>query len=189
MNQLTDDILVVRCKVRDKDAFCTLVDRYKKEAYSFAFSYLKNMDDALNISQDAFVRAWNAIDTFIEGRSFRPWLLSIVKNLSLNLIEKKKNLREISLDEAMTESGFDIPDNSQNSLHVLEERETREQIWKAVFSLKDEFREIIILKHFHDMSYREIAGILDLPEGTVMSRLYYARIELKKILETVMQRG
>ncbi len=189
MNKLSENTLILRCKDRDSDAFRILVERYKKQAYAFAFSYLKNPDDAMNISQDAFVRAWKAIDTFIEGRSFKPWLLSIIKNLSLNLIEKKKNLREISLDSAMEESGFDIPESGSNPHETLEGRETREQVWKAIFCLKDEFREVIILKHFNDLSYSEISETLVIPEGTVMSRLYYARIELKKKLETSVLRS
>ena len=83
--EIADNILIQRCKKRDKDAYCILVERYKKQAYGFAFSYLKNVDDALTISQNAFIRAWNAIKTFEEERSFRSWLFSIIKNLSLNL--------------------------------------------------------------------------------------------------------
>ncbi len=189
MNELTDDMLIIRCKTGDKNAFRILVERYKKQAYGFAFSYLRNAEDALNISQDAFIKVWNAIDTFIEGRHFRPWMFSIVKNLSINLIEKKKHRREISLDEAFEKSGFDIADSSDNPQKILEEKEIRGNIWKAIFDLKDEFREIIILNHFHDLSYHEISETLGIPEGTVMSRLYYARLELKKKLINVLQRG
>ncbi|MBT4482195.1 MAG: RNA polymerase sigma factor [Candidatus Latescibacteria bacterium] len=189
MTELTDNILILRCKARDSDAFRILVESYKKQAYTFAFSYLKNSDDALNVSQEAFIKVWKYIDTFLENRLFRPWLFGIIKNLSINLINKKKNLGEISLDKAMDESGFDIHDTAKDPLHAVVDKETGQQVWKAVFELKDEFREIIILKHFHDLSYSEIAGTLDIPEGTVMSRLYYARIELKRKLEQVIQRG
>jgi len=189
MNELSDTTLIVKCKAKDREAFRMLVERHKKQAYAFAFSYVKNADDALNVSQDAFVRAWNAIDTFFEGRNFRPWLFSIIKNLSLNLLEKKKKLSEISLDSAMEESGFDIPDTAGDPLDDAVSSETRTQVWKAIFGLKDEFREIIILKHFYDLSYHEISEALDIPEGTVMSRLYYARLELRKKLETVVLRS
>jgi len=189
MNELTDDMLILRCKTGDKNAFRILVERYKKQAYGFAFSYLRNAEDALNISQDAFIKVWNAIDTYIEGRHFRPWMFSIIKNLSINLIEKKKRRREISFEEAFEKSGFDIADSSGNPHKILEEKETRGSIWKAIFELKEEFREIIILKHFHDLSYQEIAETLGIPEGTVMSRLYYARFELKKKLIHVLKRG
>jgi len=185
MNSYSDSALIIKCKARDKDAFRVLVERYKKQAFAFAFSYLKNADDALNVSQDAFVRAWNAIDRFMEGKSFKPWLMSIVKNLSLNRIAKTKRLRETSLDQAMEESAFDIPDRGSSPLEKLEQKETNEFVWKAVMCLKDDFREIIVLKHFQDLSYREISEALEIPEGTVMSRLYYARMELKKNLEAV----
>ena len=186
MNTQTDSILIDRCRNHDLGAYRELVERYKKQAYGFAFSYLRNTEDALAVSQDAFVRAWKAINTFKTGGNFRPWLFSIVKNLSLNLIEKKKSLREVSIDEAMEERGFDIPDRSDNPLELLEKSEIREQVWKAVMKLKPEFREVIVLKHFHDLSYSEIAEAVGIPDGTVMSRLFHARLALRKSLETVL---
>jgi len=186
MRELSDTILIQKCKVKNKNAYCVLVERYKKEAYSFAFSYLKNMDDAFSISQEAFIKAWNAINGFNEKRSFRPWLFGIIKHLSLNLIAKKKHLREISLDAALEESAFDMADASADPLEVLEIKEKHRQVWRAIMALKEDFREIIVLKHFHDLSYSEISETLSIPEGTVMSRLYYARISLKENLNTVM---
>ncbi|MCE5250129.1 RNA polymerase sigma factor [bacterium] len=185
MSVQAENIIVERCRCRDMGAFRTLVDMYRKQAYGFAFSYLRNADDALNVSQDAFVRAWKAIDTFEKGRSFRPWFFSIIKNLSLNLIEKRKSLREISIDKAMEDSGFDIADDSSDPHDMLEKSETQQQVWKAIMELKNEFREVIVLKHFHDLSYREIADTIGIPEGTVMSRLYHARLALKERLEAV----
>ena len=179
MSLQTESFLVERCRAHDLAAFRELVELYKKQAYGFAFSYLKNADDALTISQDAFVKVWRAIDTFEAGRKFRPWLFSIIKNLALNLIARKKNRREISIDEAMEQSGYDIPDKSDNPQEMLEKNELREQVWKTVMELKPEFREVIVLKHFHDLSYREIAESVGIPEGTVMSRLYHARLALK----------
>ncbi|MBN1294688.1 MAG: sigma-70 family RNA polymerase sigma factor [Candidatus Latescibacteria bacterium] len=186
MSMQAESVLIEQCRSKNLSAYRILVEQYKKQAYGFAFSYLKNAEDALNVSQDAFIRAWKSIDTFEKGRSFRPWLFSIVKNLSLNLIEKKKSLHEISLNEAMEESGFDIADTSDDPQQLLEKKETGDMVWKAVMELKDEFREVIVLKHFQDLSYREIAETVGAPEGTVMSRLYHARLALKKSLETVV---
>lgn len=186
MSATAETVLIQRCRKRDKAAFGELVEQHKRQAYSFAFSYLRNADDALSVSQDAFVRAWKAFDTFAEGRLFRPWLFSIVKNLALNLLDKKKRLREVSLDEAMEESGYDIPDNHPDALGQLEQKETRAQIWKAIMELKPEFRDVIVLKHFHDLSYEEIAEALDIPRGTVMSRLFHARKALRNRLVDVM---
>ena len=183
MSELADSVLIQRCKSRDHDAFRVLVERYKRQAYSFAFSYCKNVDDAFAVSQEAFIRSWNAMNRFEEDRSFRAWLFRIVKNLALNLIAKKKRLSEVSIDAAMEESGFDITDTQPDPLEILEEKERKERVWKAIFRLKDEFREIIILSHFNDLSYREIAETLRIPEGTVMSRLYHARLALKSNLQ------
>ena len=89
----------------------------------------------------------------------------------------------------MEESGFDIADPSDDPQRNLEKKETQKQVWKAIMGLKDEFREIIVLRHFNDLSYNEIAESLDIPEGTVMSRLYHARIELKEKITTEIKRG
>ncbi len=89
----------------------------------------------------------------------------------------------------MEESGFNIPDDSCNPQEHIEADEKHREVWKAVMSLKEEFREIIVLKHFHDLSYREIAESLNIPEGTVMSRLYHARKALKKHLESRFSKG
>lgn len=189
MTEYTDDILIMRCKSKDIGAFNQLVERYKHEAYGFAFSYLKNVDEALSVSQDAFVRVWKSIAGFEEGRRFRPWLFSIIKNQALNEIDRNKNRREVSLDEALEESGFDLPDSTPGPYDRLADSETRRQVWKAVMSLKKEFREVIILKHFHDLSYAEMADTIGIPEGTVMSRLYHARLALKQELINELQRG
>lgn len=182
MMQPTDAILIARCKVRDTDAFRVLVERYRHSAFSFAYSYLRNEDDALVVSQDAFVRAWKSMDSFIEDRRFGPWLLSIVKRLALTFIDRRRVRREVSLDHAVEDYGFDAPDPAGDTSHYAEERDTGARVRRAVLSLKDEFREVITLKHFHDLTYAEIAETLGIPEGTVMSRLYYARRELKRIL-------
>ncbi len=182
METVLDAALVERCKAKDIAAFRELVERYNRHAYGFAFSYLKNPDDALAVSQDAFVRVWECIGTFREGNVFRSWLFGIVRHLSLSRLRKKRRLREISLEDAMEKSGFDISDSGPGPQEALENRETRELVWKAIMELKDEFREVVVLKYFQDMSYREIANSLGIPEGAVMSRLYYARLSLKKKL-------
>ncbi len=187
MESAQEAVLIERCRSKDAEAFRELVEGYKEQAYGFAFSYLRNSEEALNISQDAFVRAWQFIGTFQAGRSFRSWLLGIVRHLSLNRLRRKRILREISLENAITESGFDPADSKPDPQEVLEGAETRRMVWKAIMGLKEEFREVIVLKHFHDMSYHEIAESLMVPDGTVMSRLYYARLALKKQLEPMLQ--
>ncbi len=189
MNSAIEADLVKRCKAHDLAAFRDLVKECRGVAYSFAFSYLHNSDDAMAVSQDAFVRAWSRFGTFREGNSFRSWLLGIVRNLSLDVLNTKKRRREFSIDEAMEESGFDLPDTGPDPHDALEKSEIRAQVWKAIMGLKQEFREIVILKHFHDLSYREISESLDIPEGTVMSRLFHARLALKKSLEPVLFGG
>lgn len=181
-----DAVLVQRCKARDMSAFRELVDRYRESAYGFAFSYLRNTEDALSVSQDAFVRVWEFIGTFREGSSFRSWLFGIVRHLSLDCLDRRKRRREVSIDAVMEESGFDPADPGPDPHQMLETRETRARVWKAIMGLKDDFREIIVLKHFNDLSYREIAESLGIPEGTVMSRLFHARVALKKSLEPIL---
>lgn len=185
--EVTDAVLIERSRNRDTDAFRQLVERYRREAYGFAYSYLRNADDAFLVSQEAFVRAWNAMRRFEAEREFRPWLFSIVKHLALNALDSKRRRREVSLDAAMEESGFDLAGDDPDPLATVEAKELRSRVWMAVMGLKPEFREVIVLKHFNEFTYREIAQALGIPEGTVMSRLYHARLALRERLADMSQ--
>jgi RNA polymerase sigma-70 factor (ECF subfamily) len=170
------------CQAGKKEAYKYLVEKYKTRAFYAALLYTKNRDDALDLSQDAFIKAFRAINTFDISRNFYTWFYKILKNVCLNYVQFKKVRAQTSdgLDETIL-----TPANNQVERpdEIFEKSEESDLLWKAIDDLNEKDREIIILKEFNEMSYQEIADILDIPIGSVMSRLYYARKKLLKKLE------
>jgi RNA polymerase sigma-70 factor (ECF subfamily) len=173
--------LLEKCQKGDSQAYGLIVNIYKEQAYSIALGYVGSIDDAYDLSQDAFIKAYQHIRSFDLSRSFFNWFYQILKRICLNFIRNRKthfNLNAIELETVLSKDLTPDEQNEQQEIHKL--------IWKAIGCLSVEAREIIILKEFKEMSYREIASLLDIPEGTVMSRLYHARKALKKEIEEVM---
>lgn len=172
--------LIEKCQKGDKAAYGKLVNHYKEKAYSIALGYVGSIDDAYDLSQEAFIKAYRHIKSFDISRSFFSWFYQILKHLCLNFIRNRKiyfNKESIELDSLISENLTPVEMN--------EREETHKVVWTAIGKLTVESREIIILKEFEGMLYSEIAVLLDMPEGTVMSRLYYARKALKTIIEEV----
>jgi len=175
---------IERSQRGDREAFEFIVKKYMKPAYYIALSYVGREDDALDLSQDAFVNAFRHIKRFDASRNFFPWFYSILKNLCMNHLTRRRRRREESLD-GMAEDGTQvaIPIESSNPERETVSRDLREKIGQALVRLKPRDRQIIVLQHLQDMSYREIADLLGIPIGTVMSRLYTARQALRRELE------
>lgn len=181
METITDKELIARCRAGSKTAFRTLVERYYQPAYTMAYYYTHNRDTALDISQETFVRIYKHLRKLDPERPFKIWLYTIVKNLSLNYLNRHKNRRMLFSDYLA--DGKEVATGGGNPVKGMEQREKIQQVWQALHQLKDTDRDIILLKDFEDFSYQEISEILDIPVGTVMSRLYYARKKLGKLLE------
>lgn len=181
--------LIERLKKGSKEAFEPLVQHYKKKAYAVALGFVRNPDDALELSQTAFIKAFRSIRRFDNSKSFFPWFYSILRNTCLNHIKSKKIRKEEFLE--------DMPEGTQETVFVEEsnpeesyrQTELRRIMAKAILKLKPKDREIILLQHFHGLSYTEIAQALDIPLGTVMSRLFNARSALRKQLEKGLEPG
>ena len=160
-----------------KMEFERLVKKYMKRAYYTALGFLGSHDLAMDASQEAFIKAYRNFKKFDKNKNFFAWYYKILKNHCLNTIRNKKNKREESYIEIKNES-----DEADNPLQNIEKKESTKQLEDALKKLSFEKREIIILKEFEDKTYNEISELLDIPVGSVMSRLFYARKELSKIL-------
>ena len=176
-NETLERSLIVRAKSGEREAFSQLIRLNIQRVYRTAFAVLRNHDDAEDVAQETFVRAYQSIARFDESRPLFPWLFRIARNLCLNRIERVSK-RETAVAELdyLTDSS---PTPEQSAVATEDLNRVRE----AVARLPDQHREIIQLSHFQECSYREIAEILDIPIGTVMSRLYNARKKLKSLLE------
>lgn len=171
--------LIALAKGGNNDAFRQLVNLYGRRIYYAAYSFLHNVDDAADIVQEVFLRAYKNLSSFDTGRPFYPWLYRIAKNLCINTV-KRASRRDTTLpaEELIVST---MPDPAAAALR----HEEMEQLREALARLPEKQREIINLKAFQDCSYAEMAQILDIPIGTVMSRLYAARLRLEELLMEV----
>jgi len=178
--------LILRCQAGEKQAYGELVNKYMKRAYYTALGLIGCPEAAMDLSQEAFIRAYRAIKRLDADKKFFTWYYRILKNLCLNhLRDRAKHARPFS--EVGETTLLRISDQSEDASKQVEQGETKEMVWDAINSLKPQEREIIILKDFQEHSYKEISELLDCPMGTVMSRLYNARQALKVKLEKVLK--
>lgn len=175
--------IVLQAQRGDRAAFGELTKLYQRRAYAIAYGFVGNREDALELAQEAFVRAYRAMSRFDTRLPFYPWLYRIVKNTCLNHLKKRRRRGETSLDGLM-ESGFDAVSPGPGPERQAALGDLRVSIAVALEALNADHREIITLRHVHELSYREIAECLNIPQGTVMSRLHAARRSLRTALES-----
>lgn len=168
-----------------RDAFESLVRKYMRRAHGIAMQFVHNSEDALDLSQDAFLKSFKAIGRFDTNQRFFPWFYKILKNTCLTFLKRKGRVRKLSL--SATEEGdsdYELVDEKAVAPEaMLVSGEVREQFWEAYQKLSMKDREILGLRHFQELSYQEIADALEIPIGTVMSRLYHARRKLRERLD------
>lgn len=175
----SDSALVMSIGTGDKSAFRVLVERHKKTAYGMALGLVGNRDDAFDISQEAFLRVYRSAKSFDHRQPFLPWFYTIIANLCRTWLKRRRSHdhRMVDIDEA--ESFLVSEDNPEEA--VIRDQQV-DRLRQALLQLSFDDREIIVLQHFRNMSYDEIAKLLGIPRGTVMSRLYYARKRLAKLM-------
>ncbi|MBM3318357.1 MAG: sigma-70 family RNA polymerase sigma factor [Candidatus Eisenbacteria bacterium] len=176
-----EQALIRRCQAGDREAFAPLVVRYRSRAASFALAWTGSTEDALDLSQEAFARAFRAIRRFDPARPFYPWLHRILKNLCLNHLGRAFRLREVPLIDAGEQA-----DDAGAPDRGLEREEACRQVWEGIRRLGPRDREILILREFQHLTYAEAAVVLGIPRGTVMSRLHQARLRLRRELDPYM---
>ncbi|MEA3366346.1 MAG: sigma-70 family RNA polymerase sigma factor [Candidatus Hydrogenedentes bacterium] len=174
--QKTDEELMVTLRGGDREALAELVRRYQNDIFRFCLHYLRDYELAQELAQETFVRVYVARQRFDERRKFRPWVLCIARNLSLNELKRKKSVHMESLDEyastareddgALQRSSEDMPDQE------LMGQERREILAGLLNGLTAEAREIVILRFFEKMSARDIAEVVGSTEGAVRTRLH-----------------
>ena len=180
-----DDLLVKAAQKGDMAAFEELVARHRDKIYARAFSMLRNEDDATDLSQEAWVKAWQRLNQFQGEASFATWMTRIVINLCLDQLRKQKRVKNESIDEMNEETGGverQMPVITPNPTEGLERSELRQRIDKALGQLSYEHRTVLILHEFEELEYKLIAKKMGCSIGTVMSRLFYARRKMAALL-------
>jgi RNA polymerase sigma-70 factor (ECF subfamily) len=175
-----DAALVAACQTGDEKAFGELVRRYQRAVHRLAWSLTRNASDADDLAQETFVRAWGAIGRFELGQPLYPWLARIVTNQAYSLFRHRRRRPEISI-EPLVEAGEQWGVEDDPAAHTADSE--REAQLRACFGeLAVEHQAVLALRSVQDLSYEEIASALNIPIGTVMSRLSRARGELKRRL-------
>ena len=182
---LSDDKLVRLAQRGDMLAFEELVARHRDKIYARAFSMVRNEDDAVDLSQEAWVKAWQRLKQFQGESSFVTWMTRIAINLCLDHLRKQKRHRAESIEMMEEESGGverQMPIVTINPTEGLERSEIRQRIDKALNQLSYEHRTVLVLHEFEQLEYKEIAKRMQCSIGTVMSRLFYARRRMANLL-------
>jgi RNA polymerase sigma-70 factor (ECF subfamily) len=181
-----EPVLIQRAQGGDQEAFAMLVAEHQRYVYNLALRVVKDEEEALDLAQETFVRAWTALPNFRGQSQFRTWLYRIVTNLCYNRLP---NLRR-SLNELGDDIIAEIPETSvtfDNPAHGFESRELRSYLHKAIEALDESYRLLISLRYQDELSYEEIASALNLPLGTVKTGLFRAKEKLRLALETYQE--
>jgi len=181
-----DAELVRRTLEGDHEAYHALVDAYQNKVYGIAYGVVHNREDALDVAQEAFIKAFKKLPGFRGSSTFYTWLYRITVNLAIDHARKKKHMVTVdyddqTLEQAPPESGVQRS-RETNPLEVLKREELSETIMSAIMELPEEQRATVVLREIEDLSYAEIAAVLGCSIGTVMSRLHYGRKKLRQKL-------
>lgn len=184
-----DDEVIARIRRGERDAFRLLVERYQARAYRLALRILRDEDAARDAVQEAFVKAYNNLGKFEQRSAFFTWLYRLVKNQCLDMLRRDRSDRAVEWEEgSLAEaevSSAETPEVDGVAFAPASElmrKELREKINAAIAKLPAGARETLVLREVEGLSYTEIAEAQGIPKGTVMSRLFYARRQMQKLL-------
>jgi RNA polymerase sigma-70 factor (ECF subfamily) len=192
----TDDLtLVERVRTGDQRAFRLLVERYQRKVYGVALGMLRDKEEARDVAQEAFVKVFKYLEHFKGDASFYTWLYRITVNICIDFIRRKNSRGHdpVEFDEAVK---MDIAEANLGSLGTrlgtnpqksALRKELAERITAAVNQLPEAHRKILLLREVEGMSYEDLARVLEIPKGTVMSRLFHARLKMQKILNEYLE--
>lgn len=179
-------LLVQRCQRRDHAAFDEVVSRYKGRIFNYVFRMVGSSEEAEDITQEVFVRMYQSLDTFRSEASLSTWLFRIANNLCIDHFRRSRKLRAhaYSLDETLG-GGDDgerpeIADTTQEPYRALAQGELSERMEQAISAIPEKLRAVLILHDVEDVPYEEIARIVACPLGTVKSRLFHARMNMRQ---------
>ena len=174
-----EEDLVKAAQRGDKEAFQELVTAYQGVVLGFLYRLGNETDSVQDLGQETFIKAWLALETYNHRHKFKSWLLKIAYNTTVDFWRRQRpstDLQQVSLRD----TALDLEDQMSRNQHV-------DMVKQAIQSLPEQSRTALILREYHQYSYQEIAHTLDIPLGTVMSRLNYARSTLKKRLQPLME--
>ncbi len=184
--QLSDHELVQRVVDGQQEVYKILVQRYQGRVFAVAYGLLRNREDAREVAQEAFIKAYRNLPSFRRDSSFYTWIYRITVNLGIDQRRKGYRSRETPLDESrltLDDAHRTGPRPMPGPSHNLARKQLAGRIGEAIASLPEDQRQVVVLREIQGLSYKEIAETTGIAEGTVMSRLFYARKKLQALLE------
>lgn len=189
LDSLPESEVVVLAQGGDVAARELLAVRYRTPAFRLAMQLLGRPEEAKDVAQDAMLRFFSSLDRFESQRPVLPWLFRIVHNRVRDLQRQRVRRRVDSLDSYLEDTGQEPVSPRPGPEQRTRQRQLQRRIWQALASLSPKHREILILRDYQDLAYAEIAAVLGIPKGTVMSRLHAARRRLRDCLEGLHRPG
>ncbi|MGM9558219.1 MAG: sigma-70 family RNA polymerase sigma factor [Oscillospiraceae bacterium] len=183
---MQDELLIRRAQSGDEGAFEQLLLAHQKSVYNLCLRMAGNPDDALDLSQEAFIRAWRALGQYQFDAAFSTWLFRLTSNVCIDFLRKQKRQQHMSLtvtDDDEPGEEFTVPDPAPGPEEQAVHNERRQAVARAMAALPEDYRAVMQLRAVEELSYEQIAEILDIKVGTVKSRLARARTQLRKILK------
>ena len=184
--------LVDRIQAGDREAFKELVEKYQRKVYSICYGMLKDAESSMDVSQEVFIKVYRYLDKFNRDSSFYTWLYRITVNMCIDHIRKNSRVQKVEYDDriAHEDDGEDYITPSKLGLNpdkVYGRKELRQKMLEALETLSEKHRTILILREVEGLSYEELADVLNISKGTVMSRLYHARRYFQEALKDYLQ--
>jgi len=191
---VSDDDLVARVQEGDQRAFRLLFDRYHRRAYAVAFGVVKNPQDAADVVQDGFVKVHRHIGKFQGSSSFYTWLYRIIMNLAIDHVRRRKNAKGVEYDDRVGREADEVAGDGTLLPRIMDanpgktviRRELLSKIQEALDELPEYHRAVIVLREVEGLSYEEMSQVLEVPKGTIMSRLFHARKKMQAALSEYM---
>ena len=174
MNEL---LLISRARGGDREAFGELVEQYRDNVYRLAYRMCGNTYDADEAAQEAFVAAWRALPNFRGDAKFSTWLYRLTTNAAIDVMRREKRHQTVGDGEMI-----EVADDADSPQETVERTEQQEAVQEALSTLSEEYREVLLLRYMEELDYAEIAEVLQLPSGTVKSRINRAKVALKTAL-------
>lgn len=181
---MTENDLIKKCKKGNREAFNILFTKYQTQVINIAYGMLSNQEDAYDAAQEVFVRVYKSIESFKEQSSFTTWLYRITTNICSDILRKRqKNSNVMSIHQVIDDKkDIDIKDDAPTPEENMELSERQRAVREAISELREEYRVVITLCDIEGMNYDYISRVLNIPSGTVKSRINRARNALKKKL-------
>jgi RNA polymerase sigma-70 factor (ECF subfamily) len=181
VSERTDELLIEKALRGDGESFGLLVEKYRRKVFGVAYHMLADRETATDVAQEAFVKAYERLDTFSGGGSFVGWLISITSNLCVDILRRRKH-KPASLEQAQEDKGFEPVDGAQSPESKVATEETAGAITEAMQKLPVAQRLAITLRHIEGLSYEEISKVMAIPTGTAKTHVHRGRERLIRML-------